>query len=151
MMELGIVLGAAMTCALGGVFPWINSEVVILGTALLVPPTTLPLLVAACAVGQMSTKAGVYAVTRWAPHVLPERARKLLAGAERYRDRRGVLVGAVFLGSSVSVPPFYLVTLASGLLRVPFAVFCLVGLLGTATRYAVLVTAACAFGMGECP
>ena len=149
-MDIGIVVGAALTCALGGVFPWINSEVVILGAALLVPPVTLPLLVAACATGQMTSKAGVYAVTRWAPHVLPERARTLLAKAERYRDRRGVLVGAVFLGSAVSLPPFYLVTLASGLLRVPFVVFCLVGLLGTATRYAVLVTTACAFGAGAC-
>jgi len=149
-MDIGILVGAALTCALGGVFPWINSEVVILGAALLVPPTALPVLVIGCALGQMSSKAGVYAITRWAPHVLPDRARALLDRAERYRGRQGVLVGAVFLGSAVSLPPFYLVTLASGLLRVPFALFCLVGLFGTATRYAVLVTTACWLGGGVC-
>lgn len=150
-MEPGIVIGAALTCALGGVFPWINSEIVILGAVVLVPPAALPMLVGACAVGQMSTKAGVYGVTRWAPHILPDRARTLLDKAERYRDRRGMLVGAVFLGSAVSLPPFYLVTLASGLLRVPFALFFAVGLCGTAVRYSVLVSTACALGAGACP
>lgn len=149
-MELGIVVGAALTCALGGVLPWVTSEVVVLGSALLVPPASLPLLVGACAVGQMSSKLGVYGVTRWAPHVLPARARAMLARAERYRSQRRMLVGAVFLGSAVSVPPFYLVTLASGLLRVPFLAFALVGLCGTAARYSVLVWAACALGSGPC-
>jgi membrane protein YqaA with SNARE-associated domain len=149
-MELGIVIGAALTCALGGVFPWISSEVVLVGAALIVPPSSLPLLVGGCAVGQMSTKLAVYGASRWAPHVLPARARALLERAERFRDRRRTLVGAVFLGAAVSVPPFYLVTLASGLVRLPVVAFSLAGLVGTTARYSALVWAACALGTGPC-
>jgi len=149
-MELGIVIGAALTCAVGGILPWINSEVVVVAAALIVPPTALPVLVGGCALGQMSSKAGVYGVARWAPHLLPKRARALLEPAERYRDRRRLLVGAVFLGSAVSLPPFYLVTLASGLLRVPFVLFSLAGFCGTAARYSILVWAACSLGAGPC-
>lgn len=149
-MDTGLVLAAALTCALGGILPWINSEIVVLGTAALLPPASLPLLVISCAVGQMTSKAGVYSVTRWAPHVMPLRARELLVRAERYRERRRLLVGAVLLGSAVSVPPFYLVTLASGLVRVPFAVFWIAGFVGTGARYSVLVWAACSLGAGSC-
>jgi len=150
-MDTGLVIAAALTCALGGVLPWINSEIVVLGSAALLPPASLPVLVVACAGGQMASKAGLYSLTRWAPHVMPARARALLARAERYRDRRGLLVGAVFFGSAVSVPPFYLVTLASGLLRVPFVVFWTAGFAGTGARYSVLVWAACSLGAGSCP
>jgi membrane protein YqaA with SNARE-associated domain len=150
-METGILLGAALTCAAGGVLPWINAEVVLLGAAAMLPATNLPVLVLLCALGQMSSKVGVYAITRWAPDALPHRARVLVGRAERYRERRRLLVGAVFLGASASVPPFYLVTLASGLLRVPLALFAMVGLLGTAVRYSFLVWAACALGAGACP
>jgi membrane protein YqaA with SNARE-associated domain len=149
-MEPGILIGAALTCSLGGILPWVNSEVVVLASAALLPPATLPLLVGVCATGQMSSKAVVYGVTRWAPHLLPERARSVLARAEQYRDRRRLLIGAVLVGSAVSVPPFYLVTLASGLLRVSFPLFVLVGLFGTLARYSFLVWAACSLGAGSC-
>lgn len=149
-MDSGLVVAAALTCALGGILPWINSEIVVLGTAALLPPTDLPVLVVACALGQMASKAGVYSVTRWAPQVMPARARALLERVERYRDRRGLLVGAVFFGSAVSVPPFYVATLASGLFRVPFVVFWIAGLVGTGARYSVLVWAACSLGAGSC-
>jgi len=151
MMEPGIMIGAALTCALGGVLPWVSSELVVLGAAVLLPPVTLPMLIVACAVGQMSSKTLVYGVTRWAPHLLPARARAFLARAERYRGRRPLLVGAVFAGSAVSLPPFYLVTLASGLLRVPFPLFVLAGLCGTSVRYSFLVWAACSLRSGACP
>jgi membrane protein YqaA with SNARE-associated domain len=149
-MEPGILIGAALTCALGGLLPWINSELVILGAAVLLPTAALPVLVAACATTQLASRSVVYGLTRWAPHKLPERARTILARADKYHGRRGLLVGAVFVGSAVSVPPFYLVTLASGLLKVPFVLFILAGFSGTLIRYSFLVWAACSLGAGSC-
>jgi membrane protein YqaA with SNARE-associated domain len=149
-MEPGIIIGAALTVSLGGILPWINSELVILASAALLPPVTLPILVVACAAAQIASKSVVYGITRWAPHRLPERAQAVLARAEKYRDRRRLLTGAVFVGAAVSVPPFYLVTLASGLLRVPFVLFVLAGLSGTLARYSFIVWAACALGAGSC-
>jgi membrane protein YqaA with SNARE-associated domain len=95
----------------------------------------------------MLAKATLYGVTRWAPDRLPRRARDALARAEPYRARQKLLAAAVFFGASLSVPPFYLVTLASGLVRVPFPLFALAGLSGTAVRYGALVWAARALGI----
>ncbi len=147
-MDAGVVFGAALGCVVGGVLPWVNAELVLLAAAVLLPREALVPLVLACALGQMCAKASLYGITRWAPERLPKRARAALARVERYRERPALLAAAVFFGSAVSVPPFYLVTLASGVLRVPFVLFALAGLGGTAARYGVLVWAARALGMG---
>jgi membrane protein YqaA with SNARE-associated domain len=147
-MDAGVLIGAAATVALGGIFPWINGEVVIAGAALLTPQSGLPALVLACATAQMSAKAVLYAVTRWAPERMPARARGFATRVETFRERRGLLVLAVFSGSAIALPPFYLVTLACGMLRVPFALFLIAGLAGTISRYGVLAWFAAAIGAG---
>ena len=134
-MDAGLLIGAAATVAVGGILPWINGEVVIAGAALLTPQGGLPALVLACAAAQMSAKAVLYGVIRWVPERMPARARKLTSRIEAYRERRGFLVLAVFSGSAIALPPFYLVTLACGMLRVPFALFVIAGLAGTISRY----------------
>lgn len=145
-MDAGVILTAALACAVGGLIPWVNSELAILGAAVLVPAEWLPLLVLSCALAQMSSKLVLYGVTRWTPERLPARARTMLTRMDRFRERRGLLTAAVFCGSALSMPPFYLVTLASGVLRVRLLVFALVGLSGTAARYGVLVWVANAIG-----
>lgn len=141
-MELSVLLGAAAACLAGGVLPWINSELAVVSASLLLPEAMLPALVLGCAGGQMTAKCGIYGLTRWAPHRLPERARRLLDRVEAYRERRRLLGLAVFSGALVAVPPFYLITLACGVLRVPFAVFAVAGLAGTTARYGLLAWAA---------
>jgi len=147
-VDAGVVFGAALGCVVGGILPWVSAEVVVLAAAVVLPPSALVPLVLACALGQMAAKASLYALTRWAPERLPRRARDALGRVERYRKRPALLAAAVFFGSAVSLPPFYLVTLASGVLRVPFMVFALAGLGGTAARYGALVWAARALGVG---
>ncbi len=137
-MEWSIVIGAAAACLAGGFFPLSSSEAVVVGAALLLPVPGLPALVLACAGGQMVAKCVLYGLTRWAPQHLPARARALLSKTDRFREKRGLLGLAVFSGSVVSVPPFYLTTLAAGALRVPFLVFLLAGSAGTVARYAAL-------------
>jgi len=147
-MELTVILTAASTCALGGVFPWISAEAVLLGTALALSPGYLPALVAGCAIGQMVGKAGLYSVMRWAPDRLPERARRVLKKVEGMSSRGHVLGGAVFAGAAVGLPPFYVVTLAAGLARLPLALFLVAGLLGSLVRYGALMWGAGALGWG---
>lgn len=53
----------------------------------------------------------------------------------------GVLIGAaatVALGGIFPWINFYLVTMACGMLRVPFALFAIAGLVGTISRYGLL-------------
>lgn len=138
------MVGAATACLVGGVLPWINSEIAVVSASLLLSEATLPALVLACAAGQMTAKCGLYGVTRWAPHLLPSRARGLLDRAHRYGRRRHLLAIGAFTGALVAIPPFYLVTLACGVLRMPFALFAVAGAAGTTIRYGLLVWAALA-------
>ena len=138
MGELSLFVGAGLTCLLGGVFPWINAELVVVGTALLLPPAGLPALVLGCATGQMAAKAGVYGLSRVAPDRLPERLRRLLSRTEHLRGSGRAMALTVLASALVSLPPFYLVTIASGVMRLPFALYAFLGLLGTTTRYAFL-------------
>ena len=147
-MDTGLLIGAVATVAVGGILPWINGEVVIAGAALLTPQSGLPTLVLACAAAQMSAKAVLYGVIRWVPERMPARARRLTSRIEAYRKRRGLLVLAVFSGSAIALPPFYLVTLACGMLRVPFALFAIAGLAGTISRYGLLAWFAAALAAG---
>ena len=137
-----------MTVAIGGIFPWINGEVVVAGAALLTPRAGLPVLVLACAAAQMSSKAILYGVIRWVPERMPARARRFAERVDVFRERRGLLVLAVLSGSSVALPPFYLVTLACGMLRVPFLLFAIAGLAGTISRYGFLAWLATAIAAG---
>lgn len=142
-MELSVLVGAAGACLAGGVLPWINSEIALMGASLLVPASTLPVLVVACSLAQMTAKCGLYGVTRWAPDRLPPRARALLGRARCYEGRQRLLGAAAFSGALMALPPFYLITLACGLLRVPFVVFVLAGAAGTTARYGLLAWLAC--------
>ena len=147
-MDAGLLIGAAATVAAGGILPWINSEVVVAGAALLTPESGLPALVLACSAAQMSAKAILYGVIRWVPERMPARARQFVNRVEVFRQRRGLLVLAVFSGSAIALPPFYLVTLACGMLRVPFALFAIAGLAGTISRYGFLAWFATALTAG---
>jgi membrane protein YqaA with SNARE-associated domain len=147
-MDWGVLLGAGATIAAGGILPWINAEVVVGGAALLTPRSGLPALVLVCAAAQVSAKAVLYGVIRWMPERMPARARGLLDRVERFRERRVLLVLAVFSGSAIALPPYYLVTLACGMLRVPLALFAVAGLAGTISRYAFLAWFAVAVAAG---
>ncbi len=147
-MDTSLLIGAAATVAVGGILPWINGEVVVAGAALLTPQSGLPALVLACAAAQMSAKAVLYSVIRWVPERMPARARQFVNRVEVFRERRGLLVLAVFSGSAVALPPFYLVTMACGMLRVPFPLFVIAGLAGTISRYGFLAWIAAGLAAG---
>jgi membrane protein YqaA with SNARE-associated domain len=146
-MELTVIVLAGATCLASGALPWINAELTLLGAAAIVPPAGLPALLGACAAGQVLGKCGVYAIARWAPHRLPSRATRMIDRIERFRDRGPLIGGAVFTGALATIPPFYLVTLACGVLRVPLALFAAAGFAGTAARYGLILKAAASLGL----
>lgn len=145
---LSLIAGAAATCALGGIFPWISAEAVILATALAVPASAFPLLAMSCATGQMVGKTGLYAIIRWAPARLPERFHRLIRRAEVLGNRPGALTGSVLSGAAVGLPPLYVVTLAAGLANLSLVRFIAAGLVGSVVRYAVVLWGAGAVGLG---
>lgn len=143
-----VVVGVFFASVASGLFPWINGELLVAGAAVVVPPEQLPLLILAATAGQLGAKGGIYAVARWAPERLPARARTLM---EKYGHRgrgRRTATAAVLSGAAVGLPPFYLVTLAAGVLRLPVALFGVASTLGLIARYAVVASVA-ATGAGH--
>ena len=101
--------------------------------SLLVPVTVLATL------GHMVSKTLVYLGSRSATPVVPARQR---AGLERVRAlllrRRRVQLLTVLLSAVGGMPPFYVVTVCYGALRLPLRDFLVAGTVGRGVRFGAL-------------
>jgi membrane protein YqaA with SNARE-associated domain len=141
-MSAHVLVGSFFTCVLSGFVPLVNGEVVVVGAALLLPAAERVPLVLLCASGQMLAKLILYALARWSPARLPPPARRALWRVEKLRAMRGGSSLLLLTSAVIGVPPFYLVTLAAGLVGVRPARFAVLGFAGTVVRYAVLTWSA---------
>ena len=139
-----LILGAFLSSILSGFVPLVNGEVLAVTAALLVTPAAHIPLIMACAGGQVLAKIGLYGVARWSPTRLPTRARDAIARFETLGHRRGSVL-LVLTSAGVGMPPFYLVTVASGVLRLPPASFVAASVVGTLARYSFIVWGATRF------
>jgi len=133
---------AAFTgCMVGSVIPLIHTELLIFGMAALVPgAAALPLVLLATA-GTMVGKTVLYYGGRGLVHLpIRRRARidKFIAEAE---GRRGLADTVLFASAASGFPPFYVVTVASGAIRLPLFRFILWGTAGRLIRFTAVVYA----------
>lgn len=128
-------LGAAF---LSGFVPLVNIETYLVGAAALVPGCPPLVVVAAAALGQMAAKTILFLggrglVTLPAGH--GERARaaasRLVAGG-----RSGPAL--VFTSALTGLPPFYVVSVAAGMLRFRTGSFLVAGLAGRLLRFSAV-------------
>ena len=153
-MTLLALLGVAFLSAL---IPLINLEAYLGAVALLSDPGDwwdVAGLAAVAATGQMAGKMLFYLAGRGVL-TLPRRLRpdpdrplsprrqRAAARIEGWRERVGrqPWLGAVFVAVSAStgLPPFALVALAAGALRIPWVVFVVTGLVGRWVRFAAVL------------
>lgn len=144
-----ILGGLLVGCAVSGVLPLVNAELLVAGAALAAPGIGVPLVAAVSAAGQMITKTALFGLARWAPSRLPEKGRSALARASAALERRGSAVGSlVFTSAAVGLPPFYGVSLAAGALGMRTRSFVLSGGAGRLVRFGVLAWVARHVGVG---
>jgi membrane protein YqaA with SNARE-associated domain len=125
------------------ILPWMNGEVMVISlAAFLRSGVDLATLTVVAAAGQMTGKALTYWAVRegLAPKVdgqteRMERWRRRFEQAPR-RSLALMLVSAV-----TGVPPFYLITILAGALRVPFGKFLIVGVCGRLLHFGAVVFA----------
>ena len=136
------ILGTFAFCVLSAVIPVLNAELYLLGAAALLPHTfALPLVVAG-SVGQMAGKAVMYYAARGALHLPNARLQRAIATVhERYSNRAAIDGPVLFARASLGFPPFYIVSVAAGVLRIPVWRFLFVGLCGRLLRFGVVVLA----------
>lgn len=140
-----LIGGAFLSSVISGLVPLVNGEVVVAGAALAATPDARLPLLGACAAGQMLAKTCLYGLARWSPERLPHRARQTLARARELRLSRRSAAAVVLTSACIGLPPFYLVSLAAGALRIPPAVFVIAGTVGIVARYAAIVWGAARF------
>jgi membrane protein YqaA with SNARE-associated domain len=127
---------------LGSVVPFAPIEPFLLGLGLMAPPTMrVPLALAATA-AHMAGKALLYLSSDKATQHLStkrrqaiERARIRLSRHQRYQYL------TVFTSAISGLPPFYAITVAAAIVKLPLAQFLAVGTVGRACRFLALVLA----------
>jgi len=135
-----VVLGTFAFCACSAMIPLLHAEAYLVATSLLAPPELRWPLVIAATSGQMLGKVGMYYTGRGVRLIPGERMqRRIQLATERYRDKRQLGSGLVFLSASSGFPPFYLVSIAAGTLTFPLKPFILLGLAGRFLRFTVAV------------
>lgn len=134
------ILGTFVYCIASGVIPVFHAEAYLITMSALLPPAFgLPLVLAAAA-GQMIAKSAMYFAGRGVVRLPGERMHRLVAKAEEWgRNRRGVESSLVFVSASTGFPPFYVTSIACGMLKVPFLPFVSLGFLGRLIRFTVAV------------
>lgn len=146
-MEIAVLSSAFAASVASGLVPFVNAEVVVVAAAVAVPASQQWLVVTVCSVGQMVAKAVLYGLARWLPQRLPARAvRHLERASEKARRLEQAGWSLILVSAVVGLPPFYVISLAAGMVRVNFAAFLALGLVGRAIRFAILAYGAVAAG-----
>lgn len=137
---LGVVGATLGVAVLSGVIPVLNLEIYLIGVVAVTGGIPLAIVLGLiAALGQMIAKAGLYHVARGATNLTRkkhsagiDKARTMIA---RWRNKPLTLL---FVSGSVGLPPFYVVSLAAGMLDVRFRSFLAVGFAGRAARFVTI-------------
>src|SRR5512143_3294299 len=118
---------------LSGLVPFVNMEAYLIGAAALLPGAPPLVVVVAAALGQMAAKALLFLGGRGLVS-LPSRLRQRASAASaRLGGRRPPAL--VFTSALTGLPPFYLVSVAAGLLGFRPGPFLLAGFAGRLLRF----------------
>ncbi|HOC18588.1 MAG TPA: VTT domain-containing protein [Vicinamibacterales bacterium] len=141
LLHFGIYGTCFALAVLSSIFPLVNAEVVLLGYVVAAKSDWREALLFAAimAVGQMVGKAGMYWFGRGAARVPSERTRRSIERweARLRRSPRSVML-FVLLSASTGFPPFYVLSILVGTLRINFWAFLGVGLVGRLLRFGLI-------------
>ena len=124
------------------VFPWVNAELIVLSLpALARSKSALLVLVLVATAGQMTGKCVLYCAGRKGNRVLPGRAGQTLSKWRQHLEARPSMAAVLVLVSSITgLPPFYVMTLLAGALKMNFLLYLTMGTAGRLLRFGFLVT-----------
>jgi membrane protein YqaA with SNARE-associated domain len=141
MIGWGLALSCFSLSILSALMPWVNGEVLLLSLSAFAPSRyALALLVILTSAGQMTGKCILYWASRGVIPIKKGRLGKSLnSWKERFERSPSKVMGIVFISALSGIPPFYVITLLSGALRLRFGRFLAVGTIGRLLHFGVLV------------
>ena len=120
--------------------PVVNIELVLIGASAALPQTQAVPLAVAATLGQMLGKSVMFFGGRGVKFLQRGRIKQKIDQTSDVMQRAHGTVGAfLFVSASIGLPPFYLVSIASGVSGVSFTRFAIFGTLGRFTRFVVIV------------
>lgn len=142
---LGVYAATIVVGVLSGLVPLINGEVFLIGVIMATGDAPVAIALAVLmAIGQMIAKIILYQTACKATNAGTGRfAEKLQRARTRVEKWRNKPLSITFLSAIFGLPPFYLVTLVAGILRVRFVAFLWLGITGRLIRFvsiALIVT-----------
>ncbi len=146
-MEIALLSSAFVASVVSGFIPFVNAEVVVAGAAVAAPPGYMVPVIAVCSIGQMLAKVALYAGMRWLPDRLPAKATERLERASaKVKKLEHAGLTLVLVSAVVGLPPFYLISLAAGAMKLSLAGFIVAGTAGRTVRFAIIGYGAVAAG-----
>jgi membrane protein YqaA with SNARE-associated domain len=137
---LGLYFATYAVCVVSALIPVVSAEVYLIGVGATLSGGALVPIALVAALGQMTGKACLYASGRGLLRLPLRRSQgrleRLHAMVEARKGRTGALL---FTSALLGMPPFYALSIVSGMLRVHIASFLLLGFLGRALRFAAVI------------
>jgi membrane protein YqaA with SNARE-associated domain len=139
--DLLLVVATFAVSLVGGFVPLVNVEVYLVGVAAAVPHAGLVPIVLAASLGQVCAKCALYGAGSGAWRSACGRSRALAEGVARLRAGRSGGRALVFSSALFGLPPFYVVSLAAGALRLGLPMFVALGFSGRVLRFSAILLA----------
>lgn len=141
--NLGFVWASVLCFSLAvgsAILPWVNAEMLVLSLpAVARSHAHLLGLVLVATAGHMIGKCVVYWTGRHGGTLMSKRVAHVLdAWRDRFTRQPSSPVVLVFLSSAVGIPPFYLMSVVAGALKLGFSQYLAAGTLGRLIRFAAL-------------
>ncbi len=125
---------------LSGVVPIVNAEVSVILLGSVAPPRLLPLLLVIATLSHMVGKSLTYLAGRWAERWGYAPLQRRVAAVRAKLEGRSALGGTIiFISAATGLPPFYVVSVGSGIVRFSFLHYFAFGFAGRLVRFAALL------------
>ena len=138
--HLGLFFASLGFGVASGCLPFVNAEIYVIGAAAIAGPTGVVSIVLGMTIGHMFGKVLIYLAGAGVIRMpLRESHRSRLESTrERLEQSRLGTIPFLFVSSATGWPPFFVVAIIAGMLRLGLATFLIPGTLGRLIRFGVI-------------
>jgi membrane protein YqaA with SNARE-associated domain len=135
-----LVLGTYLYCVAAGFIPVMQTDVYLMAVSTASPPAAVVPLIVAGTLGELSAKSAMYLAGRGVLSLpIGKHRERLDAASKKLQASKMGPGGFILLSGSAGLPPFYIVSILAGTLKIPFPVFFVPGMVGRLVRFGALV------------
>ena len=136
----GLYITTFVVCLVSGFVPLISAEGWLVVAAVAAPKSAAPLLILLSTLGQMTAKSVLYLAGRGVFRFnLNKYQGKIDRASRKLKEWKTGTYLFIFISSFTGLPPFFIISLLSGALKLNFKRFFIFGLAGRALRFSVFV------------